>query len=41
MIPGKRLLDCTNLLCPNSHKKKDKIIYKFFKEKMWQAFPLN
>ena len=41
MIPGKRLLDCTNLFCSNSHKKKDKIIYKLFKEKMWQAFPLN
>ena len=33
MIAGKRLLDCTNLFCPNGHKKKSKIIHKFFKEK--------
>ena len=30
---GKALLDYTNLLLPNDYQKKDKLIYKYFKEK--------
>ena len=33
MIPGKILLDYTNLFSPNNYKKKDKIIYKYLKDK--------
>ena len=33
MIPGKILLDYTNLLFPNNYKKNDKIIYKYLKDK--------
>ena len=30
---GKTLLDYTNLLLPNDYQKKDKLMYKYFKEK--------
>ena len=33
MIAGKTLLDYTNLFSLNDCKKKDQIIYKYFKEK--------
>ena len=33
MIPGKTLLDYTNIFSPNDYKKKDKIIYMYFKDK--------
>ena len=33
MLPGKALLDNTNLFCPIDYKKNDKIIYKYFKDK--------
>ena len=33
MIPGKILLDYTNLFSPNNYKKNDKIIYKYLKDK--------
>ena len=33
MIPGKTLLDYTNLFYVNDYQKNDKIIYKYFKEK--------
>ena len=33
MIPGKILLDYTNLFSPNNYKKNDKIIYKYLKGK--------
>ena len=33
MLAGKTLLDYTNLFSPNDYKKKDKIIYKYFKDK--------
>ena len=33
MIPGKILLDYTNLFSPNKYKKNDKIIYKYLKDK--------
>ena len=33
MLPGKTLLDYTNLFSPNDYKKNDKIIYKYFKDK--------
>ena len=33
MITGKALLDYTNLFFPNNHKKNDKIIYKYIKDK--------
>ena len=33
MLPGKALLDYTNLFSPNEIKKNDKIIYKYFKDK--------
>ena len=34
MIAGKTLLDYTNLFFPNDYKKKDNIIYKYFKDKL-------
>ena len=33
MLPGKSLLDCTNLFSSNDYKKNDKIIYKYFKDR--------
>ena len=33
MLPGKTLIDHTNLFSPNDYKKNDKIIYKYFKGK--------
>ena len=33
MIPGKILLDYTNLFSPNNYKKNDKIICKYLKDK--------
>ena len=33
MIPGKILLDYTNLFSPNNYRKNDKIIYKYLKDK--------
>ena len=33
MIPGKILIDYTNLFCPNDYKKDDKITCKYFKDK--------
>ena len=33
MIPGKILLDYTNLFSPDNYKKNDKIIYKYLKGK--------
>ena len=33
MIAGKTLLDYINLFSPNDYKKKDKIMYKYFKDK--------
>ena len=33
IIAGKTLLNYTNLLSPNNYKKKDKIMYKYFKDK--------
>ena len=33
MLAGKTLLDHTNLFSLNDHKKNDKIIYKYFKDK--------
>ena len=33
MLAGKNLLDYTNLFSPNDYNKKDKIIYKYFKDK--------
>ena len=33
MLSGKTLLDYTNLVSPNDYKKKDKIIFKYFKDK--------
>ena len=33
MIPGKTLLDYTNLCSPNDYQKNDQIIYKYFEDK--------
>ena len=33
MLAGKNLLDYTNSCTPNDHKKNEKIIHKYFKEK--------
>ena len=33
MIPGKILLDYTNLFSPNNYKKNDELIYKYLKDK--------
>ena len=33
MLARKTLLDYTNLFSPNDHKKMDKVIYKYFKDK--------
>ena len=33
MLAGKTLLDYTDLLSPNDHKKNDRIISKYFKDK--------
>ena len=33
MLAGKTLLDYTYLFSPNGHKKNDKIVYKYFKDK--------
>ena len=33
MLAGKTILDYTNLFSLNDHRKIDKIIYKYFKEK--------
>ena len=33
MLPGKTLLDYTNLFSSNDYKKHDKLIYKYFKDK--------
>ena len=33
LIPGKKLIDCTNLFSPNDYKKDDKITCKYFKDK--------
>ena len=33
MLPGKTLLDYTDLFLPNNYIKNDKIIYKYFKDK--------
>ena len=33
ILPGRTLLDCTNLFSPNDYKKYDKVIYKYFKDK--------
>ena len=33
VLSGKVLQDCINLFSPNDHKKNDKIVYKYFKEK--------
>ena len=34
MLVGKPLLCYTNLFSPNGYKKNDKIIYKYFKDKL-------
>ena len=33
MLPGKTLLDYTDLFSPNDYKKNDKVIHKYFKDK--------
>ena len=33
MLAGKSLLDHTNLFFPNGYKRKEKIIYNYFKDK--------
>ena len=33
IFAAKTLLDYTNLFSPNGYKKKDKVIYKYFKDK--------
>ena len=33
MIPGKTLLDYTNLFSPNDYKKSDEVIFNYFKDK--------
>ena len=33
MLTGKTLLDYTNFFSTNDHKKNDKIIYRYFKDK--------
>ena len=33
MLPGKNLLDYTNLISPDDYKKNYKIVYKYFKDK--------
>ena len=33
MIPGKILLDYTNLFSPNNYKKNNELIYKYLKDK--------
>ena len=33
VIAGKTLLDYTKLFTPNNHKKNEKIIYKYFRDK--------
>ena len=33
MFAGKKFLDCTNLFSPKDYKRKDKMIYKQFKDK--------
>ena len=35
MLAGKTLLNYTNLFSPNDYKKNYKIIYKYFKDKLW------
>ena len=35
MIAGKTLLDYANFFSPNEFKKSDKIIYMYFKDKIW------
>ena len=34
ILPGRTLLDYTNLFSPNDYKKYDKVIYKYFKTNM-------
>ena len=34
MLVGKTLLEYTNLLSPDDYKKNEKIIYKYFKDKI-------
>ena len=34
MLPGKTLLDYTNLLCPNDYKKNDEVLFNYFKDNM-------
>ena len=41
MLPGKTLLDYTNLFSPNDYKKNDKIIYKFLKIDMAEKASLE
>ena len=36
MLAGKTLLDHTNLFSPSEFEKNDKIIYGYFKDKIWQ-----
>ena len=36
MLAGKTLLDYTNLFSPSEFEKNDKIIYRYFKDKIWQ-----
>ena len=32
MLPGKTLLDYTNLLSPNDYKKNDEVLFNYFKD---------
>ena len=41
MLPGKTLLDCTNMFSSNDYKKNDKIIYKYFKINMEEETSLE
>ena len=34
MLPGKALLDYTNLLSPNDYKKNDEVLFNYFKDNM-------